>query len=251
MSESNGTVTGPLLQQLLDGGPRLTVGMLTADLLHLGDELGVLESTGVELVHIDVMDGVFCPMLTVGPAVIKALRSPLIRDAHLMIDDPLSKIDQFVAAGADMITFHIEGARQPHRVLQAVGRATNLNDPGRGIVRGVGLNPSTPLEAVEPLLDELDYLLILAINPGWGGQAFLPSTDRRLEQARRMIAASGRPILLGVDGGVTRDNIAHVATLGADLIVSGSAIFDGTPGAADRASWMGSQVRSRTKVMVP
>ena len=250
MSDLNGTVAAPLLAQLLDGGPHLTVGMLTADLLHLGDELQVLESAGVELVHVDVMDGVFCPMLTVGPPVIKALRSPLIRDAHLMIDDPLSKIDQFVAAGADMITFHIEGARQPHRVLQALGRATNTNDPGRGIVRGVGLNPSTPLQAVEPLLDELDYLLILAINPGWGGQAFLPSTERRLLHARRMIEASGRPILLGVDGGVTRDNVAHVATLGADVIVSGSAIFDGTPGAAGRAASMLGRVRSRAEVTV-
>jgi ribulose-phosphate 3-epimerase len=250
MSGANATVATPLLQQLLEGGPRLTVGILTADLLHLGDELQVLESAGVELVHVDVMDGVFCPMLTVGPAFIKALRTPLIRDAHLMIDDPLSKIDQFVAAGADMITFHLEGADQPHRVLQALGRAKHANDPDRGIIRGVGLNPSTPLAAVEPLLDELDYLLILAINPGWGGQAFLPSTDRRLEQARRIIEASGRPILLGVDGGVTRDNIAHVGTLGADLIVSGSAIFDGTPGAADRALSMLSQVRSRTRVMV-
>ena len=241
---SNETGAGPLLQRLREGRPHLTVGMLTADLLHLGDELGELEAAGVELVHVDVMDGVFCPMLTVGPTVIKAMRTPLIRDAHLMIDDPLAKIDQFVAAGADMITFHIEGASQPHRVLQALGRAANANDPARGIIRGVGLNPSTPLAAVEPLLDELDYLLILAINPGWGGQAFLPSTDRRLESARRMIEASGRPILLGVDGGVTRDNIARVATLGADVIVSGSAIFDGTPGAADRARSMLGQVRS-------
>jgi ribulose-phosphate 3-epimerase len=150
-----------------------------------------------------------------------------------------------------MITFHLEGAHQPHRVLQALGKATNANDPDRGVVRGVGINPSTPLSAVEPLLDELDYLLVLAINPGWGGQAFLRSTEGRLAQARQMIEASGRPILLGVDGGVTRDNIDHVATLGADVIVSGSAIFDGTPGAADRAASMLSQVRSRMKVMVP
>ena len=238
MNGSNGTQPGPLLGRLLGSGPHLTVGMLTADLLHLGDQLRELETAGVELVHVDVMDGVFCPMLTVGPPVIKALRTPLIRDAHLMIDDPLSKVDQFVAAGADMITFHLEGARQPHRVLQVLGRSTNANDPGRGIVRGVGINPSTPLAAVEPLLDELDYLLVLAINPGWGGQAFLPSTEGRLVEARRMIEASGRPILLGVDGGITRDNIEHVATLGADVIVSGSAIFDGTPGAADRAASM-------------
>lgn len=249
MTGRDGAMPSSLLQELLHGGQQLSVGLLTADLLNLGDELRLLETADVELVHIDVMDGVFCPMLTVGPPVIKALRTSMIRDAHLMIEDPLSKLDQFVAAGADMITFHVEGARQPHRVLQALARAANATDPVRGIVRGVAVNPSTPLAAIEPLLDELDYLLILAINPGWGGQTFLPSTEGRLEQARRMIQASGRPILLGVDGGVTRDNIAHVATLGADLIVSGSAIFDGTPGAAGRAASMLEQVRSRTKVV--
>ena len=215
------------LHRLLRGGPRLTVGMITADLLRLGSELELLERGGAELVHIDVMDGVFCPMLTVGPPVIKALRTTLIKDAHLMVVDPLSKIDAVVAAGADMITFHVEGAPQPHRVLQALGTAVNVNDPARGIIRGAAVNPSTPVEVLEPLLDELDYVLVLAINPGWGGQPFVSTTAQRLERVRTMVEASGRPILVGVDGAVTRDNLAHVATLGPDLIVSGSAIFDG------------------------
>ena len=249
MTGWGGATRGALLRRLLSGGPRLTVGMLTADLLHLADELAELRTAGVELVHVDVMDGVFCPALTVGPPVIKALGPDLIRDAHLMIQDPLSKLDQFVAAGADMVTFHLEGAPQPYRVLQVLGQATNANDPDRGVIRGVGINPGTPLSAVEPLLDDLDYLLILAISPGWGGQAFLPSTAGRLEAARRMIERSGRPILLGVDGGITRDNLAHVATLGADLIVSGSAIFDGTAGAAGRAASMVDAVRSPARVL--
>jgi ribulose-phosphate 3-epimerase len=250
MNGARATGATPLLRLLLEERPLLSVGMLTADLLHLGEQLEELESAGVRLVHIDVMDGIFCPMLTVGPPMIRAIKGPLIRDAHLMIKDPLSKIDQFVAAGADMITFHLEGASQPHRVLQALGRAINANDSGRGIVRGVGVNPSTPLAAVEPLLDELDYLLILAINPGWGGQAFLPSTERRLADARRLIEASGRPILLGVDGGVTRDNIAQVAAMGPDVIVSGSAIFDGTTAAAGRARSMLEQVRAHGRASV-
>ena len=216
-----------LLHQLLTGGPRLAVGMITADLLRLGSEIRLLEEGGAQLVHVDVMDGVFCPMLTVGPPVVKALRTPLIKDAHLMVDDPLSKIDAFVAAGADMITFHVEGAPQPHRVLQALGAATNANDPERGIIRGVGINPSTPVEALEPLLDEVDYILVLAINPGWGGQPLVSTTARRLERVRAMVGASGRDILVGVDGAVTRGNIREVAGLGADIIVSGSAIFDG------------------------
>lgn len=215
------------LRNLLKGGPRLTVGMITADLLHLGDELELLERGGAELVHIDVMDGVFCPMLTVGPPVMKAMRTMLLKDAHLMITDPLAKIDAFVAAGADMITFQVEGAPQPHRVLQALGSATNVNDPSRGIVRGVAVNPSTSLDVLDPLLDEVDYILVLAVNPGWGGQPFISTTARRLERVRRTVEDSGRQILVGVDGAVTRDNIAQVVALGADIIVSGSAIFDG------------------------
>jgi len=120
----------PSLERLLEGGPRLSVGMLTADLLDLGSELRLLAGTGAELVHIDVMDGVFCPQITLGQPVVKAIRTPLLKDVHLMIDDPLSKVESFVQAGADMITFHLEGARQPHRVLQALGAAANANDPG-------------------------------------------------------------------------------------------------------------------------
>ncbi len=207
--------------------------MLTADLLALGQEMGTLAAAGVELVHIDVMDGVFCPPITVGPPVVRALRTPLLRDVHLMIDDPLPKVEAFVDAGADMITFHLEGARQPHRVLQVLGSAINANDPSRGLVRGVGINPSTPVDAVEPLLDELDYLLIVAVNPGWSGQAFIASTERRLDRARRLIESSGRAIALGVDGGVTHANVDRIATMGADIIVSGSAIFDGGDVAAN------------------
>jgi ribulose-phosphate 3-epimerase len=229
----------PSLERLLGGGPRLSVGMLTADLLDLGSELRLLAGSGAELVHVDVMDGVFCPQITVGPPVVNAIRTPLLKDVDLMIDDPLSKVESFVWAGADMITFHLEGARQPHRVLQALGAAANANDPARGLIRGVGINPSTPVEAVEPLLDELDYLLIVAINPGWGGQSFLPATERRLEQARRLIEVSGRPILLGVDGGVTKANIGRVAAMGADVIVSGSAIFDGRDAAANLRFMLG------------
>ncbi len=236
-------IDGRALDHLLSSGPRLTVGMITADLGHLADEIGVLASAGVELVHIDVMDGVFCPMFTVGPPVVRAIRSPLLKDVHLMIDDPLSKVDAFVAAGADLITFHVEGARQPHRVLRVLGEAVNANDPERGLVRGIALNPSTPVDVVEPLLDDVEMVMVLAVDPGWGGQAFIPSTERRLERARSMIEASGRRILLGVDGGVTRDNVGRIAGMGVDLIVSGSAIFDGRA-AAENATAMLDLVRA-------
>ncbi len=212
---------------LRESTPVVSVGILTADLLSLGSELGLLERCGAKLVHVDVMDGCFCPMMTVGPPLIKALKTPLLKDVHLMIDEPLNKVADYVAAGADIITIHPEACSHVHRVLQQMRLMKNANAPERGLVRGVGLNPGTSLEVLEPLLDELEFILILAVNPGWGGQKFIPSTRGRVEKARQMIAASGREILLGVDGGITRDNIADVAALGVDLIVTGSAVFDG------------------------
>jgi ribulose-phosphate 3-epimerase len=228
---------------LLDGRPHLTIGINTADLANLGAEVRVLEDARAEVVHIDVMDGVFCPMTTVGPPLIKAIRTPLLKDAHLMIVEPLEKVADYVAAGADIITIQVESTRHPHRVLQVLGKAENANDPTRGIIRGVAVNPGTPVTAIEPLLDELEYVLILAVNPGWGGQKFIESTERRLAEAKQLIARSGRQILLGADGGVTKENIARVAAMGPNLIVTGSAVFDGkTP--AENARYMLDQVLS-------
>ena len=230
------------LARLLGAAPQLSVGILTADLGHLDDELRRLERAQMVMVHTDVMDGVFCPMLTVGAPFVAAQRTSLLKDVHLMIDEPLDKLGPFVKAGADMITFQVESASNPHRVLQVLGDAANANDPGRGILRGIAISPGTPLEVLPPLLEELDYVMLLAINPGWGGQQFLPSTSARLARVRDFVAASGRPILLGIDGGVTRANIAQVAALGADVIVTGGAIFDGTPDVDANARFMRSQL---------
>jgi len=205
------------VRQLLDGGPTISVGMLTADLLRLGEDLALLGRAGGTVVHIDVMDGVFCPQLTLGPPIVKAIPNSFVKDCHLMITEPLDKVQSFVEAGADIITCHVESTIHPHRVLQSLA--------GTGVIRGIALNPGTPLEVLEPLLDECELVFLLAVNPGWGGQKFLPGTEARLARARRMIG--DREILLEVDGGITRANIEHVATLGADLIVSGSAIYDG------------------------
>jgi len=230
------------LKLLRESCPTVSVGILTADLLSLGSELSLLERTGVKLVHIDVMDGCFCPMMTVGPPFIKALKTPLLKDVHLMIADPLEKIADYVAAGADVITFHPEGCTHPHRVLQQMRNMTNANDPARGLLRGVALNPGTPLAVLEPLLDEVEVILLLAVNPGWGGQKFIPSTFDRIARAKQLIAASGREILLTVDGGVTRANIAEVARTGVDIIVTGSAVFDGKA-AGENARFMLEAVR--------
>jgi ribulose-phosphate 3-epimerase len=144
-----------------------------------------------------------------------------------MIRDPLDKLADFVASGADIVTVHAESCDHVHRVLQQLGTMPNANDPARGIARGLALNPGTPLEAMEPLLDEVDLVLLLAVNPGWGGQRFIPATMGRLERARRRLEAAGRRILLGVDGGITRENVAQLAGTGVDLVVTGSAVFDG------------------------
>lgn len=220
---------------LREGSPLVSVGVLTADLLSLGSELALLERTGVKVAHVDVMDGCFCPMMTVGPPFVRAIKTALLKDVHLMIEEPLNKIADYVAAGADIITIHPEACSHVHRVLQQMGTMKNANDPERGLVRGVALEPGTPLEVLDPLLDELELILILAINPGWGGQKFIPSTRARVEKVKKMIADLGRDILLGVDGGITRDNIAGIAAMGVDVIVTGSAVFDGkTPEANAR-----------------
>lgn len=215
------------LETLREQAPLLSVGILTADLLSLGSELRLLEESGAKLVHVDVMDGVYCPRMTAGPPLIKAIKTPLLKDVHLMIAEPLGKVREYVEAGADIVTIHPDASAHPHRVLQEMGRMENANDAARGLVRGVALNPGMPLDVLEPLLDELEMVLLLAVNPGWGGQKFAPSTFGRIDKVKERIGKSGREILLCVDGGITRNNIGEVARSGADLVVAGSAIFDG------------------------
>jgi ribulose-phosphate 3-epimerase len=223
------------LELLRAAAPTVSVGVITANLLSLGSEMALLEGTGVKFAHFDVMDGCFCPMMTVGPPFIKAIKTSLFKDVHLMIEEPLEKVAEYVAVGSDIVTIHVEACSNPHRVLQKLGSLTNVNDAERGIVRGVAVNPGTPLETLEPLLDELEFISLLAVNPGWGGQRYIPTTTARLARVKRMIADSGKNIILGVDGGITKDNIAEVASTGADLIVTGSAVFDGkTPEANAR-----------------
>ncbi len=212
---------------LLQLSPTLSVGVLAADLMKLGSAVSLLEKTDVKLAHVDVMDGCFTPMMTVGPPFVKALKTPLLKDVHLMIQDPLEKVDEYVAAGADVITVHAESGTHIHRVFQKLGQMSNANDPARGLVRGVALNPGTPLAVLKPLIDEVELIMLLGINPGWGGQSFIPSTFARIEKVKGMIAEAEKDILVCVDGGVTRDNITELATAGVDIVVTGSAVFDG------------------------
>ncbi|HEX5410740.1 MAG TPA: ribulose-phosphate 3-epimerase [Terriglobia bacterium] len=218
---------GSSLEQLRREAPTLSVGILTADLLNLGSELRLLEEEGARIVHVDVMDGVYCPWMTAGPPLVKAIKTRLLKDVHLMIAEPLGKVREYVEAGADIVTIHPDASAHPHRVLQELGVMENANDRQRGIVRGVALNPGLPLETLNPLLDQMEMVLLLAVNPGWSGQKFAGSTFRRIEQVRKIIEASGKEILICVDGGITRANAAEVARTGVDLVVAGSAIFDG------------------------
>jgi ribulose-phosphate 3-epimerase len=217
----------PLLEQIREASPLISVGILTADLMSLGSELKLMETAGVKLLHVDVMDGCFCPMMTVGPGFIKAVKTPLLKDVHLMIENPLNTLESYVAAGTDMITVHVESCRHIHRVLQKLGEFTNANDSNRGILRGIALNPGTPLEVITPLIDELEMIFLLAVNPGFSGQKFIPSTQGRLSRIRTMLSDAKKDILVGVDGGITRDNIADVTRMDVDIIVTGSAVFDG------------------------
>ncbi len=210
--------------ELIEHGPNLSVGVLAADLLRLGEELEALDAAGIRLVHVDVMDGVFCPQMTVGPPLVRALPDRFVKDVHLMVDEPLDKVHAYVEAGAGIVTFHIEGTRHPHRVLQSLA--------GTGVVRGVAVSPGTPISALEPLLDELELVLVLAVNPGWSGQSFISATERRLAEARALV--KDREIVVATDGGITKANAERVSALGVDLIVAGSAVFDSAP-AADNA----------------
>jgi ribulose-phosphate 3-epimerase len=204
--------------------PQLSAGVLTADLTRLGAEMEVIRGRA-HWAHVDVMDGVFCPQLTVGPSFIKAVASTgMPVDAHLMVKDPLRIVPEVVRAGAGIVTVHAESGRHPHRVLQEL---TRLSAQTRPVIRGYAINPGTPVQAIEPVLDLIDLVLVLAVNPGWSGQAPAANTARRVAAARELAHAADHRVLVGVDGGLTLGNAAEVASWGADLVVSGSAIFDG------------------------
>jgi ribulose-phosphate 3-epimerase len=223
-----------LAQFIRQNQPMLTVGVLTADLMCLSKQLDTVAQAGIKILHFDVMDGHFCPLLTFGPPFIKAVKTALFKDVHIMASDPDTIARQTVDAGADIITLNIESSKHIHRSLQMLKEMQNVNDPSRGVLRGIALNPSTPLEAVVPLLDEIDIVVLLAVNPGFSGQKFIASTFQRLTTMKSLLKDHNKDnILICIDGGVTKNNIAEVASAGIDLIVTGSAVFDGKDPAAN------------------
>ena len=198
--------------------------ILSADFARLGEEVDAVLNAGADVVHFDVMDNHYVPNLTIGPMVCKALRNYGIKapiDVHLMVDPVDQLIGNFAEAGADWITFHPEASRHVDRSLQLIRDA--------GCKSGLVLNPAVGLEQVKYVLDKVDMILLMSVNPGFGGQKFIPSTLCKLREARALIDESGHDIRLEIDGGVTTNNIREIAKAGADTFVAGSAIY----GAAD------------------
>jgi len=212
---------------LRECSPTLSVGITSADLLNIGKEVELLEGTDIKVMHFDVMDGCFVERLTVGPPFIKAVKTHLLKDVHLMIQEPEEKVWEYVDAGADMITIHIESSGDAHSVLIGLGKVENKNDPERGLLRGIAINPNTPVENLRSLLDNVEMIVVLAVNIKLKGFPFFDSYADKFMEVKDLISTSGKEILLCIDGGIKKNNISEFARAGADILVSGSAIFDG------------------------
>jgi ribulose-phosphate 3-epimerase len=202
---------------------RIAPSILAADFARLGEEVRAVAAAGADYLHVDVMDGHFVPNLTIGPAAVKALKgyADIPFDVHLMIAPVDPYIEAFAEAGADILTVHPEAGPHLHRTLQAI-RA-------RGLKAGVSLNPGTPIEAIDAVLDEVDLVQVMTVNPGFGGQSFIEGQLDKVRALRRRIDSSGRAIDLEVDGGITIDNAPGAVEAGADVLVAGTATFRGGP----------------------
>jgi ribulose-phosphate 3-epimerase len=202
---------------------RIAPSILSADFSRLGAEVAAIDAAGADYIHIDVMDGHFVPNISFGAAVMGSIRSITTKpfDVHLMIAPVDPYLAAFASAGADIITVHAEAGPHLHRTLQAIR--------GLGVKAGVAINPATPVAALEPVIDDVDLILVMSVNPGFGGQSFIPSTLPRLRQARALIGQ--RPIDLEVDGGISAENARAVAEAGANVFVAGSSIYGGNDAA--------------------
>jgi ribulose-phosphate 3-epimerase len=194
--------------------------ILSADFAALGDAIGAVERGGADLIHVDVMDGHFVPNITIGVPVVKSLRriATVPLDVHLMIEDPDRYIEAFAEAGAAMMSVHVEVLPHLHRTVHAIKKL--------GVKAGVVLNPATPLVAIHEIAADVDYVLVMSVNPGFGGQTFIPRSESKVREVRALLDGAGNRAAVEIDGGVDRHNVARVVAAGARIIVAGSAVFN-------------------------
>lgn len=202
---------------------KVAPSILSADFARLGEELKAVEEAGADIIHVDVMDGRFVPNITIGPLVVEACKkvTRLPLDVHLMISEPERYIKDFARAGADYITVHVEATNHLNRLIQ------NIREHS-GVKAAVSLNPATPLETLDYILSDIDMVLVMSVNPGFGGQSFIPSALGKISRLRKLIEDAGLSIEIEVDGGVKPENAGRIAAAGADILVAGSAIFGST-----------------------